>query len=138
MTKSIIPTPFGLVQLDTSTPSYPSIFGGNKGFKVDVKETENEYEVKADFPGVDKKDVNISLKDDILTISYKHDSEDGKKDEDGQWVFHERKTSSMQRSFTLPESSEEGATASMDDGVLTITVPKKPHEEPESTTIEIS
>lgn len=107
------------------------------GFRVDIKETDEQYDVKADFPGAEKGDVDIKLEDDVLTISYEKKEEAGEKDDDGNWLTHERSYASMKRSFTLPYADEDKTTASLADGVLTVVVPKK---EPEQTTktIEIS
>lgn len=130
----IDPLALMLAPFDFGETALTEAFGG---FKVDIKETENQYDVKADFPGAEKGDVDIKLEDDVLTISYKAKEESGEKDEDGKWITHERSYSSMQRSFTLPYADEDKTTASLTDGVLAVVVPKK---EPVQTqkTIEIS
>lgn len=107
------------------------------GFKVDVLDEEGEYKVKADFPGIDKADIQVKLEDDVLTISYENKQETGERDDDGKWLAHERVYSSMKRSFTLPNADEDKTTASVADGVLTVVVPKREPAQTEKT-IEIS
>ena len=56
--------------------------------KCDVKETDDAYEVKADIPGVDKNDLDVTYDDDhVLSISYEHDDANDKKDDDGVRVY---------------------------------------------------
>lgn len=105
-------------------------------FKVDLKETDDAYELKADFPGAEKDEVDAKIENDVLTITYEHKEESGEK-EDGKWLTHERSYSSTTRSFRLPDADDANTKAELVDGVLTITVPKKEKED-SATSIEIS
>ena len=100
---------------------------------VDISETENGFEIRAELPGVLEKDVNVSVTDNLLTIKGEKHQEaetDGKN-------YHrvERRYGSFQRSFTLPRHIEtDGIKARFTDGVLTLEIPKaevaKPTEIP--------
>ena len=103
---------------------------------VDISETENGYEIRAELPGVSGDDVNVSVTDNVLTVRGEKHQEaetDGKN-------FHrvERRYGSFQRRFTLPRHAETDAIkAEFKDGVLTLGIPKaevaKPTEVPITT-----
>jgi len=104
-------------------------------FKIDVKEDEKEYMVEAELPGITKEDVNLSIEDGRLCISV--NKEEVKEDKDEKnYIHRERRYTSMQRNVFLAEAADEGIKAKLEDGVLTITVPKKVHED-KSKAIEI-
>ncbi|HNY18315.1 MAG TPA: Hsp20 family protein, partial [Treponemataceae bacterium] len=73
--------------------------------RVDVRETEAAYLMDMDLPGLTEKDVEISLKDRVLAISSVKEAEaEEKKTDDGQeYLIRERRSSSFERRFTLPE-----------------------------------
>jgi len=103
---------------------------------VDIAETENGFEIRAELPGVSENDVNVSVTNNLLTIKGEKHQEaetDGKN-------YHrvERRYGSFQRSFTLPRHIETDAIkAEFKDGVLTLGIPKaeaaKPTEVPITT-----
>ncbi len=104
-------------------------------FKIDVKEDEKEYMVEAELPGITKEDVNLSIEDGRLCISV--NKEEVKEDRDEKnYIHRERRYTSMQRNVFLAEAADEGIKAKLEDGVLTIIVPKKV-EEDKSKAIEI-
>ncbi|MCI0571036.1 MAG: Hsp20/alpha crystallin family protein [Myxococcaceae bacterium] len=91
----------------------------------DVKETKDSFIFKADLPGVKENDVDISLTGDRLTVTGKREEE--KTEEGERFYAYERTFGSFSRSFTLPEGvSAEDVRAEMKNGVLTLTLPKKP------------
>jgi HSP20 family protein len=91
----------------------------------DVKETKDAYVFKADLPGIEEKDLELTLTGNRLTVSGKREEE--RKEEEGQYYTYERKYGSFTRSFTLPEGVDlEGLTADLENGELSIRVPKKP------------
>ena len=91
--------------------------------KVDVKETDGEVHVTAELPGVDEKDVEVSLVGDLLTIKgEKKEEKEEKSEERYRW---ERTYGSFRRSVSLPcEVNSEKAAATFAKGVLTIVLPK--------------
>ncbi|MBN2488505.1 MAG: Hsp20/alpha crystallin family protein [Methanosarcinaceae archaeon] len=102
---------------------------------VDIKEEDNKIIVTTDVPGVDKKDVDIDIRDDILEISAKF-GEERETEEEG-YVRRERTFNRFSRAVRLPATvTEEGAKAKLEDGVLTIELPKVAIEEKKKVMIE--
>ena len=96
---------------------------------VDIKEEGDNLVVTTDLPGIKKEDIEINLKDDMLEISAKSGEE--KETEEEGYIRRERSYTSFYRAVTLPTSvKEEAGTAKMENGVLTITLPKIKLEEP--------
>src|SRR5699024_12270608 len=91
-------------------------------FKVDVRETVNEYVVEAELPGVKKDEVDISLNEGRLTITVKR--EENVEERKDEYIHQERKVGSMQRSLFLENAKPEKGIAKLTAGVLRITVPK--------------
>lgn len=104
---------------------------------VDVEETDNNYNITADIPGLTKKDVKVNITNNILTISGERKTvNDSEKD---HYHYRERHYGSFSRSFNLPETvKEDDVSASFKNGILAITLPK--HEEvlPKEREIKIS
>lgn len=104
---------------------------------VDITESENEYQIKADIPGMKKEDIKISLEDNTLTISGERKEE---KEEKGKnFVKKEKTFGSFMRSFSLPHSVDsKGIKAAYKEGVLNITVPKSEESKPKEIKIEVN
>lgn len=91
----------------------------------DVKETKDAYEFKADVPGVQEKDLEVSMTGNRLTISGKREAE--KEDRNDRYYTYERSYGSFTRSFTLPDGADtDKVHAALDKGVLSVSIPKKP------------
>lgn len=92
-------------------------------FKVDVREDDNNYIIEAELPGVKKDEIEISLNEGKLNISVIRDEkiEEVKKN----YLHKERRFCSMQRSVYLSEADNAGITAKLENGELTVNVPKK-------------
>lgn len=105
--------------------SFDNIFE-QKGLRLpslDVVDRDADILVRAEIPGIDKKDLNISLTDNLLTI--KGESSHEKKEEKGDYYRHEISSASFARSVSLPSMVDSSKTAaSLKDGVLEITLPK--------------
>lgn len=105
--------------------------------RVDIEDTGDAYVVTADLPGMDKKDIQITYKDDVLTLMAKHevkkDEKDGKK-----YIRKERLDQTFCRQFTARNIQKDGIQASYTDGVLTVTLPKvDPKKVMEAHRIEV-
>jgi len=101
---------------------------------LDVSETKNELVVKAEVPGMDSKDIDISLSDGMLTI--KGEKKQEKEEKEGDYHLVERSYGAFVRSVQLPkEVKAEKISASCKDGVLKITLPKS--EEAKKKEIKI-
>ncbi|MBQ1832856.1 MAG: Hsp20/alpha crystallin family protein [Treponema sp.] len=96
--------------------------------KVDVKENKNAYVLDMDLPGFSENDVQIDLKENVLTISSVEEKENGNKKPEDEfvWLIHERRSSDFERRFSLPQDIDaDGITASFKNGVLTVSIPRK-------------
>ena len=93
--------------------------------KIDVKEDDKSFTVKADIPGVRKEDIQVDIDEDCVSLRAELKQEkDEKKDE--KVVYSERSYGMVSRSFTLPvDVDAKGAKAEYKDGVLNLTLPKK-------------
>lgn len=90
---------------------------------VDVSETKDNFVIKAELPGVDASDVNVSVSGNVLTIKGEKSKEEEEKDE--HHYRAERYYGSFQRSFQLPSSMQaEKVEATFDKGVLKVILPK--------------
>ena len=104
--------------------------------EIDISETEDEYVVKADIPGINEKDLSVTLSGGNLTIKgeRKEEKEEKKKH------FHriERRYGSFQRTIALPgEVDENKITAEYKDGVLEIHLPKTEKSKPKEIKVEV-
>jgi HSP20 family protein len=93
--------------------------------KIDVKEDDKGYTVKADIPGVKKEDINVDIDDDQVSIRAELKAE--KEEKEGEkTVYSERTYGMVSRSFSLPVGLDaKGAKAEYKDGVLSLVLPKK-------------
>ena len=104
---------------------------------VDVNETETEFFLSADMPGLDKKDVSVDIHDGVITIKGERDI-DNEKSTDG-YRIRERQLGSFNRSFRLPDNvNEDKVAAKFKNGVLTVTLPKTKEILTEGRQIKIS
>ena len=104
--------------------------------KTDIKEGENEYTLEIEMPGIKKENVKIELSKGYITISAENDNEVEEKEKN--YIRKERHYGSFTRSFYVGDKVEmNDIKASMDNGILSITVPKEEPEEPEKKYIEI-
>jgi len=115
-------------------PSSPEVgFAPTAAF--DVKETKDAYEFKADVPGVQEKDLEVTVTGNRLTVSGKREAE--KEDKSDRYYTYERSYGSFTRSFTLPEGADvDRLRASLDKGVLLIAVPKKPEAQSKKIAVK--
>ena len=103
---------------------------------MDLVETENEFILRADLPGVPEKDVQIELEDNVLTISGARKAEHEQRQEGYYRV--ERSSGSFSRSLTLPDGVDPGAvSASFDRGVLEVQIPKPEQRKPQKVAISV-
>lgn len=121
-------------------PMWNITYQGGKApdMKCDVKETDTEYDVKCDLPGVDKADIDVDFSpDNVLTISYKKATENDSDDKDKGFIVHERSYASATRCFSLPDGNKDDIHATYVDGVLSVKVGKSVPVKDDSTKITI-
>ncbi len=93
--------------------------------RMDVAETEQSYQIKADIPGVKKEDIKVAIDGNVVSIRAETKEEKEEKME-GNMMRKERHYGECYRSFTLPQDVDESkAEAKYMDGVLSLTLPKK-------------
>ncbi|WP_258359858.1 Hsp20/alpha crystallin family protein [Moorella sulfitireducens (nom. illeg.)] len=97
------------------------VFG--QPFKADIKETEREYIIEAELPGLEKEDITITYEDDTLNISIRRDEVIDETREN--FIRKERRTGSIERRFCLEGVDEEKISAKYKNGLLTVVLPKK-------------
>ena len=92
---------------------------------VDIAEKDGMFEVTADLPGLDEKNIEIKLSDGVLSL--KGTREESKEEKKKGYYVSERQFGSFERSFQVPESVDaDKIDAHFKNGVLTISLPKKP------------
>lgn len=106
--------------------------------QIDWKETPEAHVIKADIPGLKKEEVKVEVEEGrIIQISGERNVEEEDKNE--KWHRVERSSGKFLRRLRMPENAKvDQVKASMENGVLTLTVPKKEVEKPEVKTIEIT
>jgi HSP20 family protein len=123
-------------------PSFPTLpgfgFADDGSFlpTLDAQETDEEIRITVELPGLEEKDVQVRLRDDILSISGEKRDETKHEEGGAQWV--ERRFGSFRRAIPLPPDVDpEAVTAHFKSGVLTITAPRTGKPEEEHRTIPI-
>ncbi len=118
-------------------PSLSTLQGDLADIKFDVADSDDAIEISAELPGMDEKDVDLSLSNGVLTIKgeKKTETEEKKKD----YYCRERRFGSFVRSFRVPDSVDEAKIkASFDKGVLEIALPKKSEAKAKTKKISVS
>ncbi|XP_050290186.1 class I heat shock protein-like [Quercus robur] len=143
---SIIPSFFGgqrssfpfASSLSASFPEFSRENSAIVNTKIDWKETPEAHVFKADLPGLKKEEVKVEIEDDrVLQISGERNVE--KEEKNDKWHRVERSSGKFLRKFRLPENAKmDQVKACMENGVLTVTVPKVEVKKPDVKTIEIS
>ena len=106
--------------------------------RIDWKETPEAHVFKVDLPGVKKEEVKVEVEDsNVLVISGQRSKE--KEDKNDRWHRVERSSGQFMRRFRLPENAKvDQVKAGLENGVLTVTVPKAEEKKPEGKSIQIS
>jgi HSP20 family protein len=112
-------------------------FGGTWVPAIDVHESVDKIEVSVDLPGIDPKDVDVTVEDSTLTITgerrFAHE------EQEGSFQRIERRYGAFSRTVTLPSTADtERIDAEFDRGVLTIKVPKREEAKPKKITVKAS
>jgi HSP20 family protein len=103
---------------------------------MDLVETEDQFVLRADLPGLTDADVDVSLEDNVLTVSGERKAEHEEKGEGFYRV--ERASGSFSRSLTLPKGVDGDAiTARFDNGVLEVRIPKPQADKPRKVQIQV-
>ncbi|GAV57915.1 HSP20 domain-containing protein [Cephalotus follicularis] len=121
-----------------NVPSSATETSAFANLRIDWKETPESHVFKADLPGLKKEEVKVEVQDDrVLQISGERSKE--QEDKNDKWHRIERSSGKFLRRFRLPENAKlDQVKASMENGVLIVTVPKEEKKQPEVKAIEIS
>lgn len=119
----------------------PSLAGPSTGERammpsIDVRENDSEIIIEAELPGIEDKDVSVTVQDGVLTV--KGEKKFEQKEDQENYHMMERRYGSFMRSMRLPDNAdEENITGKIDKGILTVTVAKKPGGETAERQVEI-
>lgn len=105
--------------------------------RTDIRDTGDKYVMEAELAGFNREDINIDIKDSYLVISAEHKKSSDDKNDNGKYIRRERSYSSYKRSFDISDVNTDDINAEYKNGILTIDLPKKQHEEPVSKRLEI-
>ena len=104
---------------------------------VDVRETDAEYLMEVELPGLTEKDVEVKLENSLLTISSTKDEK--KEEKKNGYVLRERRSAHFSRSFVLPEGVDaEKIAAEFKNGILKLSFPKVPAAKPKTIEVKAS
>ncbi len=102
---------------------------------VDIIEEQDAFLLRADVPGVDNADIDVSMDNGVLSVSGERRAEERKEDTGTQRI--ERATGRFLRRFTLPDTADaEGITAKTRNGILEVTIPKLPEIQARRISVE--
>lgn len=105
---------------------------------VNLRETPTTYELELVAPGLKKEDFKINIDGDMLTVSFEHQEEEKAGDNNNRWLRKEYRMQSFTRSFTLDDTLDVNRiSASYNDGVLGLTLPRKEGAQRVTRNIEI-
>lgn len=114
------------------------MMAGSMGFKVDIKETKDAYQLEAEMPGVKQDQIDLSVDDDVLTISCDMKHEENEENKEEHYCYSERRYGHMSRSFNLEGIDQNAIKADYHDGILSVILPKaEPEKKPEARKIAI-
>lgn len=97
--------------------------------KTDIHETDNEYLVEAELPGIPKENIQVTYEDGVLTISGQQQIDTVDEDKKGKLIRSERSSTSLRRQYLLGNVKEDEIKASYSDGILKVTLPKDSNKE---------
>jgi HSP20 family protein len=103
---------------------------------VDIVEREKDYQITAELPGMEEKDIELKVADDVMTI--KGEKKEEREEKKKEYHLTERRYGAFRRSFSLPAGVDaDKIEASFKKGVLTVTMPKKPEAIKAERKVEI-
>ena len=118
-----------------------SFFGNSSvdlpAFRTDIRDAGDKYLLDAELPGFNKEDISLDIKDGILTISAEHNESNDQKDDKGNYIRRERRYGSFRRSFDISGIDENTISASYQNGILELSLPKAQQVLPKSHRIAI-
>ncbi|WP_368645436.1 Hsp20/alpha crystallin family protein [Alkalibacterium putridalgicola] len=117
--------------------TFDQVLGEAGNFKTDIIEDDKEYTVEAELPGMDKENIELDYHDNILSISGKQESETNEEDKERNYIRRERSSRSFSRQFLIRDVDEDNISASFENGILEVKLPKKESGKSENKRIDI-
>ncbi len=128
---------FGTFAEDWTRSTLASTENGAWSPAIDIHETDKDYVVRAEVPGLDASDIDISLKEDVLTL--RGGKSENKEEKDEHYHYVESRHGVFQRTFRLPQNVDaDKVKAECSKGVLSVHIPKVPEAEPKKIEIKSS
>lgn len=116
--------------------SSAGLFDHNVSPAIDVVEGEHEFSVSCELPGLDRKDIDVSIASNVLTI--KGEKKEDKEEKENRYYKKETWSGSFQRTVPLPSSVDMNKIdAQLEDGILTITLQKKEEARPKQISVSV-
>ena len=141
---------WGLARLNNSDFGLPTVFddffrmpvevfGNDLNPRVDVHEDEKAVYVKAEIPGLEEKDLNVTLKENMLTISGEKKAEKIEGEKGKNYWYCERSFGSFSRTIALPDAiKHDDVKANYKNGVLEIEIPKAEETQPKKIDVKVN
>ena len=136
--------PFGRTSLDSFFDDFDRSFlpaahhQQIASFRTDIRDEGDHFLLEAELPGYNKEDIDLDLKDGVLTISAHHEQTIEDKDPKSKYICRERRIGSCQRSFDISGVREKDISATFANGILALTLPKMTEEDKPRTKISIN
>lgn len=122
----VLENPFDEITEWTPEDLFRGEFFSGANMNTDIKENKDNYEIAVDLPGMKKENISVSLKDGYLTVAASRKNDKDEKNAEGRYIRREHFEGSSSRSFYVgKDMKQEDIHAKYQDGVLTLTVPKK-------------
>jgi len=116
---------------------WPSATGSlSTSFCADIKDLGDKYLIEAEMAGLSKEDIKLDINGDVLTISA--EKKEDFKEEKGSYIRRERRFGSFTRSFQIEDIKHDGINAKYENGVLSITLPKRDSSVDQRKSIDIA
>ncbi|HHX77051.1 MAG TPA: Hsp20/alpha crystallin family protein [Firmicutes bacterium] len=103
---------------------------------VDIKENDKEYMLEFELPGINKENIDIEVSDKRLTVRVNVD--EAKEMNDDKYIRKERRQSTMVRSFSIENVQSDKISAKLENGILSLVLPKAENLKPEANKIKIN
>lgn len=104
---------------------------------TDIKDEGDKFVLECEMPGFNKEDIQININGSTLTICATHKADNSEKNSSGEYIRRERSYGSYCRSFDVSGIDKNAIGAAYTNGILTLTLPKKEKQQPESKRIEV-
>lgn len=115
----------------------PNSWPSSRELAIDVREEDDHYRISTALPGINEDEVDINISDNVLTIKAESKQENEREEDDGKYLIRECYSGSYYRQLSLPTNADPTqAEATTENGVLTLSIPKKPEAQPKRISVK--